>query len=85
VHSPVRLVHRSGWDLWHQIRDQDGWVAHAAFMDRLVDDGPIINGGPGRRRAADRHAVEAADENEIRARPGRDPWASAGPLRIGTI
>ena len=30
-------------------------------------------------------AVEAADEDEIRARLARDPWASAGLLRIGTI
>jgi hypothetical protein len=31
------------------------------------------------------HAAEAADEQEIRARLARDPWASAGLLRIGTI
>jgi len=30
-------------------------------------------------------AVEAADENEIRARLAADPWAAAGLLRIGTI
>ncbi len=40
-----------------------------------------------RRLAADGgvRAVEAADEDEIRARLARDPWASAGLLRIGTI
>jgi len=31
------------------------------------------------------HVVQAADENQIRARLARDPWASAGLLRIGTI
>jgi uncharacterized protein YciI len=31
------------------------------------------------------HAVEAADEAEIRARLAGDPWASAGLLQIGTI
>jgi len=29
--------------------------------------------------------VQAADENEIRARLSRDPWASAGLLQVGTI
>jgi len=31
------------------------------------------------------HAVEAADENEIRVRLGWDPWAAAGLLQVGTI
>lgn len=31
------------------------------------------------------HVVDAADENEVRARLAGDPWASAGLLRIGTI
>jgi uncharacterized protein len=81
----VRLVHGPGWDPRRQIRDQDGWVEHAAFMDGLVDDGFIILGGPVGDGEQTLHAVEAADENEIRARLGRDPWASAGLLRIGTI
>jgi hypothetical protein len=42
----VRLVHGPGWDSSHQIRDQQGWAGHAAFMDGLVDDGFIILGGP---------------------------------------
>jgi hypothetical protein len=42
----VRLVHGPGWDPSRQIRDQDGWAGHAAFMDGLVDDGFIILGGP---------------------------------------
>ena len=29
--------------------------------------------------------VEAADERDITTRLARDPWASAGLLRIGTI
>jgi uncharacterized protein YciI len=81
----VRLVHGPGWDPSRQIRDQDGWDEHAAFMDGLVDDGLIILGGPAGDREQALHAVEAADESEIRARLGRDPWASAGLLRIGTI
>ena len=81
----VRLVHGPGWDSARQIRDQDGWGEHAAFMDGLVDDGFIILGGPVGDGEQTLHVVRAADENQIRARLALDPWASAGLLRIGTI
>ena len=81
----VRLVHGPGWDSSRQIRDQDCWDEHAAFMDGLVDDGFIILGGPVGDGDQTLHVVEAADENEVRARLADDPWASAGLLRIGTI
>jgi uncharacterized protein YciI len=81
----VRLVHGPGWDSSRQILDQDGWDEHAAFMDGLVDDGFIILGGPVGDGEQTLHVVRAADENQIRARFARDPWASAGLLRIGTI
>ena len=57
--------------------DQDGWSEHAAFMDELVDDGFIILGGPIGGGEQTLHAVETADEREIRARLDLDPWAAA--------
>jgi hypothetical protein len=81
----VRLVHGPGWDPSRQIRDQDGWDEHAAFMDGLVDDGFVILGGPVDDGEQTLHVVEAADGSEIKARFAGDPWASAGLLRIGTI
>jgi uncharacterized protein YciI len=81
----VRLVHGPGWDCARQIRDQEGWVQHAAFMDGLVDDGFIILGGPVGDGQETLHVVDAADENEIRARLAVDPWAEARLLRVGTI
>lgn len=54
-------------------------------MDGLVDDGFIILGGPVGDGEQTLHVVRAADEDQIRARLARDPWASAGLLRIGTI
>jgi uncharacterized protein len=81
----VTLVHGPGWDDARPIRSQDDWDAHAAFMDGLVNSGFIILGGP--LGAGDRtlHAVQAAGEDEIKARLAEDPWAVAGLLRIGTI
>jgi len=81
----VRLIHGPGWDSSRPIREQDSWDTHAAFMDGLVDDGFLIIGGPIGDGAQTLHAVEAADENEVRARFAEDPWASAGLLRIGSI
>jgi uncharacterized protein YciI len=81
----VRLVHGPGWDPSRQIRDQDAWDEHAAFMDQLVEDGFVILGGPVGDGAQTLHVVEAADENEIEARLAEDPWSSAGLLRVGTI
>jgi uncharacterized protein YciI len=81
----VRLVHGLGWDPLRQIRDQDGWDEHAIFMDGLVDDGFVILGGPVGDGEQTLHVVQAADEDDIKARFAGDPWASAGLLRIGTI
>ena len=81
----VRLVHGPDWDPSRQIREQDGWDQHAAFMDGLVDDGFVILGGPVGTGEQTLHVIEAADGNDIRARLARDPWASAGLLQIGAI
>jgi uncharacterized protein YciI len=84
----VRLTHGPAWDPTRPIRRQDGWEEHAAFMDGLVDDGFVILGGPageGDPPEETLHAVEAADEDEVRACLAADPWARAGLLRIGSI
>ena len=54
-------------------------------MDRLVDDGFLVLGGPVGDGEETLHVIEAADEYDVRARLARDPWASAGLLRVGTI
>ena len=84
-HFAVRLVHGPGWDSSRPVREQDAWDEHAAFMDGLVDNGFVILGGPVGDGQETLHVVAASDENEIRARLARDPWASADMLRVGTI
>ena len=81
----VRLVHGPGWDPSRQIRAQEAWDEHAAFMDALVDDGFVILGGPVGDGEQTLHVVEAADEDEVRERLADDPWATAGLLQVGTI
>lgn len=85
AHFAVRLVHGPGWDPTRPIREQNGWDEHAAFMDGLVDDGFVILGGPVGNGEQTLHVVEAADEQDIKTRLARDPWASARLLQIGMI
>jgi len=83
----VTMESGPSWDDSRPRREQDDWAEHAAFMDGLVADGFIVIGGPigdveGRYTM---HAVDAADEDAIRARFAEDPWAPTGMLRIAKI
>jgi len=65
------------YDRSRKRREQAGWGAHAAFMDRLVDEGMIVMGGPvgdvddGENTLL---LVRAEDEAAVRAAFGADPW-----------
>ena len=80
----VRLRRGGPWDWTRGMRQQDGWDAHAAFMDALVEDGFILLGGPlGKPPEGDvdtLHIVEAESEEAVRARFAQDPWAPNGLL-----
>ena len=51
------------------------WPEHASFMNRLVDDGFIVLGGPLGDEHRVVHAVEADSAEEVRATFARDPWS----------
>jgi uncharacterized protein YciI len=80
------ILRRSGpeYDLSRPLEEQPGWDEHAAFMDRLVDDGFIVLGGPLSDEVRTAHAVRAGSEDEVRAILARDPW-SGSHLVIDTI
>jgi hypothetical protein len=80
------MLHRSGprWDPSLPLEEQSDWEAHAAFMDRLVDDGFIILGGPLSDEVRVAHVFEAESEQDVRATLGRDPW-SGTHLEIASI
>jgi uncharacterized protein YciI len=80
------LVVLSGaqWDSSRPVEEQSGWPAHASFMDRLVDAGFIILGGPLADEDRVVHAVEAESEDAIRATLARDPWSETH-LRVDSI
>jgi uncharacterized protein YciI len=76
VYFLVKRAHGPSWDASRLRREQDGWDAHAAFMDELVDDGFVVLGGP--VGEGDGHSallvVEAEREADVRARLADDPW-----------
>jgi uncharacterized protein YciI len=80
------ILRRSGpeYDLSRPLEEQSGWNAHASFMDRLVDDGFIVLGGPLADEERVAHVVEADSEDEVRATFARDPW-SESHLRVDSI
>ena len=81
----VRVERGGPWDWSRDMRDQEQWREHADFMNALVDDGFVLLGGPveGGREAF--HVVDAASEEELRARLAPDPWARNGMLTVKSI
>jgi uncharacterized protein YciI len=80
------VLRRSGpqWDPSRPLEEQSDWPAHASFMDRLVDAGVVVLGGP----LGDEHrvvlVVEAESDAAVRATLARDPWSETH-LRVDTI
>jgi uncharacterized protein YciI len=81
----LTMVSGPNWDDVRPRREQRGWDAHGAFMDRLVGEGFVVLGGPIGDGEQVMLVVEAKDEREVGARLGEDPWISTGVLRIGAI
>jgi len=72
------ILRQSGpqFDRARPLEQQSDWPAHAAFMDRLVEQGFIVLGGPlGDGRVV--HAVDADSEDAVRATFARDPWSGS--------
>jgi uncharacterized protein YciI len=76
----VRLRRGGPWDWSKDLRQQEGWDEHASFMDRLVDDGFLLLGGPLQGERDTLHVVLAESEEAVRARFAEDPWAPNGML-----
>ena len=73
------IVRRSGpeWNASKPLEEQSGWDEHAAFMDRLVEEGVIVLGGPTGEGETDNAllVVDVSSEHEIRSRLADDPWS----------
>jgi uncharacterized protein YciI len=70
-------------------REQPFWDEHAAFIDKLVEEGFILMGGPlvdeGRLPRGALLIVTGEDENEVRKNLNNDPWFERGILKLESI
>ena len=73
------------WDASRPMRRQDGWDAHADFMDALAAEGFIVLGGPLGDGSRFLIVVDAPDERTVEARFSRDPWVPTHMLRTAAI
>src|SRR6266446_5108992 len=81
----VRVERGGPWDWSRDMREQNGWDEHAAYMDALFDDGFVLLVGPLEGGRDVLWVVEADSEESIRARMAEDPWSPNGmlkPIRI---
>ena len=69
----VLRAHGPAWKHGRPLEAQEGWLAHAGFMDEMAAEGFIVLGGP---LGADDALliIRAKDEGEVRARLRADPW-----------
>jgi len=72
------------WDRSRPMREQDGWDAHASFMDGLAANGFVVLGGPLAEGTRFLLIIDAEHPAEIEARLAEDPWRKE-QLRIASI
>jgi uncharacterized protein YciI len=72
------------WDWSKDLREQEQFDEHAEFMDRLVDEGFVVLGGPLDERDV-LLIVQSETEAELPARFELDPWIQNGMLTITRI
>jgi uncharacterized protein YciI len=68
------------WLAGRPSREQPGWHEHAAFMNRLFEQGRIVLGGPYADNSRVLVIVDAKDAEEASAFLRKDPWNDAGIL-----
>ena len=73
------------WDTSKPMRSQLEWNEHAAFMDKLADDGFIVLGGPLEDSGDTLLVFDAAGKSEINAMLSDDPWSKSGVLETKSI
>jgi hypothetical protein len=69
-------LRRSGpqWRAGLPLEEQSGFPEHAAFMDRLVESGFVVLGGPLSDELRVVEAIEAPSADAVRTTLAEDPW-----------
>jgi uncharacterized protein YciI len=84
----------SAWDPSRSLEGQDGWQAHAEFMDALYAEGFVVLVGPLEGTSDALLIVRAENNEQIQSRLSADPWEghllrttrlSPWTLRLGSL
>ena len=81
----VRVERGGPWDWSKDMREQDGWDGHAAYMDGIFEEGFLLLAGPLEGDRETLWVVNANSEDYIHERMQEDPWSANGmltPIRI---
>jgi uncharacterized protein YciI len=81
----VRNARGGFYDFSRDMREQDQWQEHAAFMNALVDDGVVLIGGPLEGGTETLLLCRAASESTLRRRLAEDPWMRSAMLENKSI
>ena len=81
----VRVRRGGPWDFTKDMRMQEGWDAHAAYMDGIFDEGFLLLAGPIEGDKETMWVVKADSREEILERMKQDPWSPNGMLTPTTI
>ena len=88
MHFAVIRERGERWDEARDMREQEGWDEHAAFMDQLVCEGFLLMVGPLRNASKPHRAlliVEAESEEAVHARLAEDPWTTTRMLVTASL
>jgi uncharacterized protein len=75
----------AAWDSAREREEQEGWGAHANFMDALDEDGFVVFGGPIGDGRLVWLVIAGESEGAIRARLNGDPWLRDEILRVAGV
>jgi uncharacterized protein YciI len=81
----VRRRRGGPWDWSRDMREQDGWDEHAAFMEALEAEGFIVVGGPLDDDREVLHIVRAQSDQAVHARLADDNWTRDGRLETVSV
>jgi uncharacterized protein YciI len=76
------------WDNERGIREQAAFDQHAHFMDRLVERGIVVLGGPIESDDKDVVALVVVEAQTVREAEGYfagDPWIANGVFRLESV
>lgn len=73
------------WDPGRSLPEQDGWAAHAAFMNGLAVEGLVVLGGPLGDGGRFLLVLDAPSREAVERRLAADPWTAAGLLSVASV